>query len=316
MRKEYLDFLRDRESEIASSKHLHSKAFNMAARSALDAKVRRAFFGLIYEQRFGSEAIERRAFLNIGPGSFRHSYWRTADKAYSNGKQSWTQMRRGLEQYKPDYIWDVYERAQFPEKDGFFKVIYNSHVVEHLFDDDARFLFQEMHRLLESGGRVRIVCPDSDLMIKAYDEKNYWFFLHYLMVASKRRLISIEAIEHLLNNFTIEEFILEWVSLLANDKNDIYFKKHKAKDFIESYDNLYAAFEAASEMSSKEVNRDVGGHVNWFNFDKLQRMLKGAGFEDVYLSGYIQSREPVLWDTTYFDRTDPEMSLYVEAIKR
>lgn len=56
-------------------------------------------------------------------------------------------------------------------------------------------------------------------------------------------------------------------------------------------------------------------HINWWNKDKLFRMLQEAGFEEVYLSGYGQSLSPVLRNTSYFDNTCPYLSLYVEAKK-
>ena len=44
-------------------------------------------------------------------------------------------------------------------------------------------------------------------------------------------------------------------------------------------------------------------------------MLKEAGFSVVERSGYRQSRAAVLRDDRFFDRTDPQMSLFVDAIK-
>jgi hypothetical protein len=42
-------------------------------------------------------------------------------------------------------------------------------------------------------------------------------------------------------------------------------------------------------------------------------ILLGAGFKNIRASACQQSHVPILRDPRYFDRTDPEMSLYVEA---
>ena len=44
-------------------------------------------------------------------------------------------------------------------------------------------------------------------------------------------------------------------------------------------------------------------------------MLNKAGFENVYESAYCQSKSPLLRDANLFDNTQPELSLYIEAIK-
>ena len=58
-----------------------------------------------------------------------------------------------------------------------------------------------------------------------------------------------------------------------------------------------------------------GNHVNWWNRDKVTRMLRQCPFDQISLSGYAQSVAPVLRNTRYFDKTRPEMSIYVECIK-
>jgi hypothetical protein len=42
-------------------------------------------------------------------------------------------------------------------------------------------------------------------------------------------------------------------------------------------------------------------------------MLKQAGFSSVRPSRYLQSEAAPMRDGRYFDRTDPELSLYIEA---
>jgi len=70
-----------------------------------------------------------------------------------------------------------------------------------------------------------------------------------------------------------------------------------------------------SKCSLEVQKKYPGNHINWWNKDKLFRMLRMAGFENIYLSGYGQSLSPVLRNTWIFDNTHPKLSLYIEAVK-
>lgn len=51
--------------------------------------------------------------------------------------------------------------------------IYSAHTLEHLFyKTEALFFLKEMHRVLKSGGAMRIVTPDIQLLIDAYSSQN------------------------------------------------------------------------------------------------------------------------------------------------
>ena len=55
-------------------------------------------------------------------------------------------------------------------------------------------------------------------------------------------------------------------------------------------------------------------HVNWFTELKLKNMLNKK-FSDVWSSSRNASLSVELQNREYFDRTHPQMSLFVEAIK-
>ncbi|QFT70468.1 Methyltransferase domain protein [Labrenzia sp. THAF35] len=272
----------------------------------------RDFFLSLYEELYGDDVLNERRFLNIGPGSFRHKYWQTADKFYDG--TSWTQSRRGVEQPAIDHYWDIYDQKDLELPDHSLEAVYCSHVIEHAFDDDVKFLFNDVHRMLKSGGVFRIVCPDAELLANAYDQKDWSYFFHYLTVKTNRRKMIFNDVEKLANQGFFAEFVLEWVSLLNNKENPTYLKGKRAVDFLESFPTRFDAFNEASLLSSREVNKVVGGHVNWFNFEKVTKMLKETGFKEVRRSGYLQSYLPILRDQNNFDKTDPEMSLFIDAI--
>jgi hypothetical protein len=58
-----------------------------------------------------------------------------------------------------------------------------------------------------------------------------------------------------------------------------------------------------------------GNHITWWNHTKLQRFLEQAGFQQVYRSGYMQSRCPLMRRSAQFDSTHPQMSIYIEAVR-
>lgn len=299
--------------EISNDKKQRDDIIKKSARAVLDGRVSRRFFDDVYQLTYDASDLARRPFLNLGPGSFRHTMWRTADKNYGNDKTAWTKMRRGIEQAPVDYYWDVYEGKPFPEQDGFFEVVYCSHVIEHLFSQDAAFLCREVRRLLAPGGTFRIVCPDAGLMIRAYEAEDWSYFLHYLLVKTKRINRPLGRYSESQARDVSAEFLLDWVSLLTNERNPKSLSRKKCVDFLASFPSLKDAFDAASELSSRDLNKEVGGHVNWFDLAKVVDMLNRAGFVDIRESNYLQSSVPILRDPRHFDRTDPEMSLYIEA---
>ncbi|WP_081661431.1 class I SAM-dependent methyltransferase [Halopiger djelfimassiliensis] len=55
-----------------------------------------------------------------------------------------------------------------PFDDESVEYIYTSHAIEHLGRDDAEDLIAESYRVLEQGGRIRIVTPDLEKYISEY----------------------------------------------------------------------------------------------------------------------------------------------------
>jgi hypothetical protein len=64
------------------------------------------------------------------------------------------------------------------------------------------------------------------------------------------------------------------------------------------------------ELQYKYRNR----HINWWNPEKLHRMLAQAGFKTIYLSQPEQSASPVLRNDNYFDNMTNRTMLYMEAV--
>lgn len=288
-----------------------AKVVERAAREIVKSKRAKRFFDDAYAFNYSKLELDRRPFLNIGPGSFRHPYWRTADKKYDG--QAWTEARRGVQQAPVDYYWDAYSGERIAEREKFFSVVYTSHVIEHLFPQDVSFLFSEAKRVLKEGGIIRVVCPDAGLMARAYQDEDWMYFLHYLNVKTSRLSKSVQSLSAIELRRISAQFLIDWVSLAIHPDNPKRLTIAECPAFLDRYDDIYEALDAACALSDRETNKTAGAHVNWFTFEKLEAILMKAGFTDICRSGYLQSRVPILRDGTHFDRTDPEMSLFVEA---
>jgi SAM-dependent methyltransferase len=64
----------------------------------------------------------------------------------------------------------------FPFPDRSFTAAFSSHVMEHLYPDQARHCAAEVFRILAPGGVFRVVVPDLDRMIARYrpDDADPW----------------------------------------------------------------------------------------------------------------------------------------------
>lgn len=72
---------------------------------------------------------------------------------------------------------------QLPFADNSFDLVYTSHFIEHLFEDDLNFFLMECFRILTPGGIIRIVTPDWDEMVIEYVSqinKGNFFFANYV----------------------------------------------------------------------------------------------------------------------------------------
>ena len=68
------------------------------------------------------------------------------------------------------FIHDV--TKPLPFRDNSFSAIYASHLLEHLYLEEAKALLKECHRVLESQGILRIVVPDLKAIVFDYLEGN------------------------------------------------------------------------------------------------------------------------------------------------
>jgi predicted SAM-dependent methyltransferase len=102
--------------------------------------------------QYGSVAREKR-YLNVGPGGNIYAEYVNVDWAWRPGV---------------DVCFDICDGIHF--EDGRFRGIYTEHCLEHVSYAQFIDVLREFLRLLEPGGRVRIIVPDGGLYLDLYQE--------------------------------------------------------------------------------------------------------------------------------------------------
>lgn len=93
-------------------------------------------------------------YLNLGCGDRFHPDWENVD----------------LYPHAPGVRVCDLLRTKTPYPDGIFDVVYHSHVLEHFPKQAALTFLRECHRVLRSGGVVRIAVPDLERIARLYLE--------------------------------------------------------------------------------------------------------------------------------------------------
>jgi SAM-dependent methyltransferase len=124
---------------------------------------------------------DHRAMLNLACGTRMHREWNNLDfSPYARLARrpvlAWmlktsgflSPERRGrLDEVDPEIIsWDLRKGIPFPSET--FDVVYHSHFLEHIDRENALGLLQQCHRVLKTGGILRVVVPDLEWLVNEY----------------------------------------------------------------------------------------------------------------------------------------------------
>lgn len=197
---------------------------------------------------------------------------------------------------------DLTSGKTLPLQDESIVAAYSSHVFEHLKDEHIRLVLREVHRVLKPGGYLRVSCPDMDLYVRAFLEKDLRFF-HYRDHSHYERLGIRDSVVGL--------FLDVFATKLGERTQQFTYEEVRA-----TIDRL--GVEQAIDHYCRQADYDYAKshyHVNWFNSGKLLRMFQEAGFNDVYKSALGQSYCAEMRDLAVFDTGDPKISMFVECRK-
>ncbi|QDH64225.1 MULTISPECIES: class I SAM-dependent methyltransferase [Pseudomonas fluorescens group] len=247
----------------------------------------------LYEDRKRPETPK---YLNIGAGSFFHPYWHNLD----NPNEYYKDDQKG----NLNIQYDLTSHESMPLGDNTLEVAYTSHVIEHLSDDDVEFLFSEVYRCLKPGGVFRVTCPDMGLEYDAYIRGDVSFWKWPNAYGTYNTSIEQKFLDHFATALT-DTHPASKIKLSDREIREIFLNLPKAE-----------AFDSIIGQIPKDIQKDhYGDHINWFDSEKVTRMLKASNFSEVYESKYLQSRCPILRNKALFDSTCPELSMYIECRK-
>ena len=230
-------------------------------------------------------------YLNIGGGNFFHPFWHNLDKPYD-----WYQDKKNNYKNVYDLIdipHDLMSHEPFPIASESLDIVYSSYCIQAIHDADIEFTVSEAYRCLKTGGLFRVVSFDSELIFDAYlrndaDLLEYWKWAGSI----ERRLLASFAGPILAEEKYSDQDIRKMMT--SHSQQDIY-------DFIKN--------------QISETHNHPSHCINWFNQDKLARMLSQSGFNQVYRSGVSQSQSSILRKSELFDYLRHDVSIFMECRK-
>ena len=259
-----------------------------------------------YRDLYPKEVLDSKPFYNVGAGSFFHPYWTNID--YVSGWYG--DVQKNVRHH------DLMSMEALPIDSSTAHVIYTSHTIEHVSHDAVAVLFREAFRALRHGGVFRVTTgPDAETDFRALQRADAdWFYWDevYSRAGSYEHIFRAPA-----TSVPLEE---RWLHHVASQlaPNDLSPSPHKldadrVKQEIERH-GFPAVLDELAALCSFNPERP-GNHISWWTHDRVIGLMRQAGFETVYRSGYRQSISPLMRRSDLFDSTHPQMSIYVEAIK-
>lgn len=167
-----------------------------------------------------------------------------------------------------------------PLPDNSVKLIFTSHLVEHLFNNQVDHLFAEVHRILKVSGVFRVACPGVNYYIGEYE-------------AGRLGPVS---------------FAKSFMADLGWSPNDI--KETITKYGLKEAANIFAWLNPPDTNSNYPMR-----HVNCFDRQKLVDMMLRAGFVEARAAEQGDSAAIEMRDPEHFDYSHCYMSIYAEAVK-
>ena len=158
-------------------------------------------------------------------------------------KAWWGRMSAGFVARRSGFRWPSHVQWMditkgLPYTNGSVDVIYASHVLEHLYRDDALRLLNECKRVLKPDGIIRLVLPDlkkiaSDYLADESADAAVRFNDHLLMRSPRAPRSFFDKLKYLLADHHSHKFMYD-VPLLISDLKDVGFRSCAEKLFLES----------------------------------------------------------------------------------
>lgn len=222
-------------------------------------------------------------YLNIGGGNWYYPRWENID-LYADD-------------IFVDYRIDLRLKQPIPVSDSCAVIIFSSHVLEHMSDEDCFFVLRECYRILKPEGILRIVIRDMDKALEAYRARDDRFF------DEGGALCIGDSIERKLVNF------------FASYAKDGYrggpiVSPELVREKLRALDKYQFITWCAGLIPEDAPYK---AHVNGYDFAKLKKFIKEVGFRKVVKSEHRKSSAKILREKA-FDNC-PVVSLFVDVFK-
>ena len=239
-------------------------------------------------------------YLNVGGGQFVRDHWRVLD--YPKDHYDYDDLFI-------DFEIDLEEtETQWPMADNSYDLIYSSATLEHISSQAVDHSLEEAYRILKPGGGIHITVPDADLLLNIYENRDTeWIekvaevqpggndYMHCPLGYEPEFYVMVR-IATALTLRTVDAGLD--FDVVRSD-----YETMEKEEFLNKY----------TSMVREEWQQKIGGHRNWFNHDKLKRLLTRAGFTDVERTYARQSRYAELCVEGFDPR--PQWSVHVDAGK-
>jgi len=256
----------------------------------------------LYIKLYGKDSVEARRFYNISAGGhfdfgcgIHHPCWTNIDM-----DRNW----KSAKCYDPskDIAHDLLTCNPIPVESSSAELVHSRLSIEHITDEAVLFMFTEIKRILKKDAifRVHTINTDIDYRALKNNDREYFFWFQ------NNPSISLE-------QAFLEHFAASASNLTPDGaKNPISDEELRSVFSSLPYEDAlnYCTARCPVELQNKYRNR----HINWWNPNKLHKMLSMAGFKTIYLSAPEQSASPVLRNDFYFDNMCNRVMLYMEAV--
>jgi predicted SAM-dependent methyltransferase len=186
--------------------------------------------------------------------------------------------------------------------------IYISHAIEHVETEAVLKFFYEAFRVLKVGGVLRVACPDAKFLYEVSEFQNgYWAWRkNALLNRDVYEMTDQESCEQF--DYFIREVATPRMRFYKNRVEGI--EMHPAKLLGSRY------MEVVGNINSRLKFRPEypGDHINSWDFDSVKCIGEKVGFKRVINSKYRASVSARMQGAD-FDKTFPQMSLYVDLVK-
>lgn len=279
------------------------------------------------ERRNIGKKMSKLNYLNLGCGAKFHKDWTNVD-FISTGEQV---IAHNL-------------LAGVPFPDNKFDVVYHSHVLEHFPKDKAFTFIKECHRVLKSGGIIRVAIPDLEQIARNYLKYLEDSLNNVPKAAEKYEWSLLEMYDQVVRN----EGGGEMIPFIQDESKQVddFLLARNGQEVKLLIDNMRKKSEPVSPTKTKTSFNLVGriknklvrtllkedyqklkvakfrseGEIHQWMYDRysLKQLLEKCGFKDVKVVTAFTSDIPN-WNSYELDGKDGQIrkpdSLFMEARK-